>query len=490
MISRLVLTIWRNVIWEALSRSRELAVLAAFGAIACALAVEFMIVEVASPLANAIHTNLGAQGQADLTRLTFDEIALAAALIVTLLSGLAPNLSALDRNLAAMPIRPSERYIGYLVPTLVISLAALVLLFAPVAWVISAAEPGPVWVGTVFGLQILVVILVTTFLQLFVTVTLTRVFGLSEVLSRMLAAVCVGISYLTVMLSDISVTIRSLRTPLSALGLISIALDPTQQTATRWFVLLAGVAGVVLMAAGILWLATLLVRSEGAAMRPLFPSFIEGGRGTGNLLVTAARLASRHPENRVTILLYFGLAVLLAGFLASQGIAGQWSGLAILLAAAGAASLGLNAYGRTRPMRWIVVVAPLRRRTWLAVNATGAVFVSAAAAVLLTLPFVLASPGTADPSALVPAALGIFVLTFAWMHGIGVVVPYSEEVPLSSALVSLAALVLGLPLLYLLSKIGLMDGSIRSVLLVVAMATASALVVSWVDGARLKTTGP
>ena len=490
MISRLILKIWRNVIWEALGRSRELAILAGASMIAGALALEFMIIEIASPIVSGIHSNLGGQGQIDLERLTFDEVALAAALILTLLSGLAPNLSALDRILASMPIRPSERYVGYAVPSLVLELAALVLLFAPIAFVVSTAPPGPAWVAAGFGLQILLAVLFTNLAQLFVTVTLVRVFALSEVLARMLGAACVGFAILTIMLSDVTGTMRSFKTPISALSLASAAIDPSASASTRFAVVAGAVAAAVAMAALILVLATLLVRNEGVSLRPMFPSLVEGRRGFSQLVVTSARLASRHPENRVTALLYFGMALMLGAFLASQRNAEQWSGIAILLGVAAAASLGLNAYGRTRPFRWIVVVAPLPRGTWLAANAMGALVVSVVAAAVIVLPFVLAGVPAAGAGTLTIAALAIFVLTYAWMHGIGVVVPYSEEIPLSSALVSLGALVLGLPLFYLLTKLGLVEGGARSVLLVAGVVVASAITASWVDRARLSATGP
>lgn len=489
MISRLVLVIWRNVAWEALGRSRELAILAGAGAVFCLLAIEFMILEVAGPLATGIHSNLGAQGQVDLARLTFDEIALAAALVTTLLSGLAPNLSVLDRNLAAMPVRPSERYVGYLMPSLALALVALVALFAPVAGVMSTAAPGPGWIVPAFAVQVVAAVLLTCLLQLAVTVALIRLFGLSEVLARMIGAAGVGLLYLALMLADVAATMHTLQSPLSPLNVLSLAADPGVQPVDRLLVIAAAVLAALLLATWILMLATLLVRSEGVGLRPLFPSFLDGGRGLPQVVVTATRLATRHPENRVTFALYFAIAVIIAWYLASQRIAGEWGGFAVLLGAAAAASLGLNAYGRTRALRWIAVIAPLRRGEWLAANAAGAVLVSAAVGALLVAPFLAAGTG-GSISVLASAALGIFALTFAWMHAIGVVVPYSEDVPLSSALVSLAALVLGLPLFYLLTKLGLADVSWRSLLLVVAVIAASALTVSTVDAVRLKATGP
>jgi hypothetical protein len=215
---------------------------------------------------------------------------------------------------------------------------------------------------------------------------------------------------------------------------------------------------------------------------------IVGRRGFGVLVVTAARLAFRHPENRVSAIMYLGIAGLAAFLMASQHAVGQWSGLAVLGAVAVAGSFGINAYGRTRPMRWVLLVAPVGRRTWLAGNAIGSLVFSVVATLALIAPFFVV--GWRPTSAYdVIVLVSIFALTYAWMHAAGVLVPYSDDVPLSSGLIALAALVLGLPLIYVLWKLGLVDGSVRGLLLILIVVGSAAGVVSWSDRGRLAGSG-
>ncbi len=139
-------------------------------------------------------------------------------------------------------------------------------------------------------------------------------------------------------------------------------------------------------------------------------------------------------------------------------------------------------------MRWVLLVAPVGRRTWLAGNAIGSVVFSGFATLALIAPFFIV--GWRPTSAFdVLVLVSIFVLTYAWMHAAGVLVPYSDDVPLSSGLIALAALVVGLPLIYVLWKFGLLDGSVRGLLMILIVVGAAAGVVSWSDRARLAGSG-
>jgi hypothetical protein len=186
--------------------------------------------------------------------------------------------------------------------------------------------------------------------------------------------------------------------------------------------------------------------------------------------------------------MYLGIACLTSFLMASQHAVSQWSGLAVLGAVAVAASFGINAYGRTRPMRWVLLVGPVGRRTWLAGNAIGSLVFSAFTTLAFIAPiFVVGWRPTSTYDVIVLAS--IFVLTYAWMHAAGVLVPYSEDVPLSSGLIALAALVVGLPAIYLLWKLGLADGSMRGLLIILIVVGSAAAVVSRSDRARLAGSG-
>jgi hypothetical protein len=497
LISELVIRVWRNVIWQALGRSVLLACVSLLLVCACAVAVEVMILEFGGPLISGIQTAFGELGRADLIRLTFDQLAVSAAIFFTVLAGISPNLTILDRNLAALPVRPWERYVGYLLPSVGLIALGLALLFAPIAWLAgSTIETGRPWLLVVFGLQIVYAVLLTTLLQLIVVVILTRLLALSELIARILAAVSVGTLFLIILVSDTATTLRTRATPLSALS----ALQQTTVVPTflphaglaliGWLFLTAAavLAVLFLMSLALLGVARLLVRSDAPSVGPLFASVITGRRGFGVLVVTAARLAFRHPENRVSAIMYLGIASLASFLMASQRAVSEWSGLAVLGAVAVGASFGINAYGRTRPMRWVLLVAPVGRRTWLAGNAIGSVVFSGFATLALIAPFFVV--GWRPTSAFdVVVLVSIFVLTYAWMHAAGVLVPYSDDVPLSSGLIALAALVVGLPLIYLLWKFGLLDGSVRGLIMILIVVGSAAGVVSWSDRARLAGSG-
>jgi hypothetical protein len=495
VISRLIVRVWRNVIWEALGRSTTVLTLMIVFLCVCVAGVEVMIVEVSGPLIAGIQSALGSVGQIDLIRTTFDEIAVTAAVLFTLLSSLSPNLNVLDRNLAVMPVRPWERFVGYLLPTLALVVVGLVLFFAPIAWTAGAVEPGRVWLLTVFGLQILYSVLGTALLQLAIVVVLTRVVGLGEVLARMFGAVAVGLAFLAVLVSDTATTVRTHKSPLSILNVLQPLSDtPTAfhgglaELSWRLGFTLAVLAVLVLIGLEVVFLARLLVRSDAASLGPLFRSRIVGPRGLGVIVVTAARLAFRHPENRVSALLYLGITLLAATLLAQQGVVNQWSGTAVLLSVAAAASFSINAYGRTQPIRWIFQGAPVGRKMWLVGNALGSLAFGIVAMVAMVAPYYVVGWRFTDAS-VVLVLLYVFVLTFAWMYAAGVIVPYSDDVPLSSGLVALGALLTGLPAAYLLSRLGLTSPSPSSLLLVLVVIVCACVAVSWGDKMRLVRSG-
>lgn len=497
LISELVIRVWRNVIWQALGQSVLLAWLSLVVVCACAIAVEVMILEFAGPLIRGIQTAFGDLGRADLIRLTFDQVAVSAAVLFTVLAGISPNLTVLDRNLAALPVRPWERYVGYLLPSLGLIGLGLALLFTPIAWLAGSTVAASAGLLIVFVLQIAYAVLLTTLLQLLIVVMLTRVLALGELMARILAAVSVGAVFLITLVSDTATTLHTRATPLSALSVLQdiTVLPSALQHASAvavvgWLALLlaAVLAMLILISLAVLAVARLLVRSDAASVGPLFPSVIVGRRGLGVLVITTARLAFRHPENRVSAIMYLGIACLTSFLMASQHAVSQWSGLAVLGAVAVAASFGINAYGRTRPMRWVLLVGPVGRRTWLAGNAIGSLVFSAFTTLAFIAPiFVVGWRPTSTYDVIVLAS--IFVLTYAWMHAAGVLVPYSEDVPLSSGLIALAALVVGLPAIYLLWKLGLADGSMRGLLIILIVVGSAAAVVSRSDRARLAGSG-
>jgi hypothetical protein len=496
LISQLVIRVWRNVIWHALGRDVVLASLALVVVCACAIAVEVMIFEFGGPTISGIQTVFGDVGRADLIRLTFDQLAVGAAVMFTVVAGISPNLTILDRNLAALPVKPWERYVGYLLPSLGLIALALALLFMPIAWMAGSTIAGRAWLLAVFGVQIVYAVLLTTLLQLIVVVILTRLLALGELMARILGAVGVGSVFLIVFVSDTAATLQTRVTPLSALSVLQeITVLPTGPhhsvvAVIGWRALLAAAALTVLALLGlaVLAVARLLVRNDAPSVGPLFPSVVVGRRGFSGLAVTAARLAFRHPENRVATIMYLGIACLGAFLMASQNAVSQWSGLAVLGAVAVAGSFGINAYGRTRPIRWILLVAPVGRRTWLAGNAIGSLVFSMFATLAFIAPFFVV--GWRATSAYDVAVLAaIFLLTYVWMHTAGVLVPYSDDVPLSSGLIALTALVIGLPVMYLFWKLGLADGSIRGLLIVLVVVGSAAAVVSRSDRARLAGSG-
>ena len=405
------------------------------------------------------------------------------------------NLTILDRNLAHLPVRPWERYVGYLLPSLGLIALGLALLFTPVAWLAGSTAAGKAGLLVVFALQIVYAVLLTTLLQLILVVVLTRVMALSELIARILATVSVGAVFLIILVSDTATTLQTRVTPLSALSVVQkITAPPTSlqhgAAVVGWNILTVAGALVVLSLLSLLVLAVarLLVRSDATSAGPVFPSVLVGRRGFGVLVVTTARLAFRHPENRVSGIMYLGIACLTSFLLVSQHAVSQWSGLAVLGAVAVAPAFGINAYGRTRPMRWVLLVAPVGRRMWLVGNAVGSLVFSVFALLALVAPFVVV--GWRPSSAFdVTVLVSIFVLTYAWMHAAGVLVPYSDDVPLSSGLVAVTALIIGLPVMYFLWKLGLADGSIRGLLIVLIVVSLAAAVVSISDRTRLAGSG-
>jgi hypothetical protein len=295
-------------------------------------------------------------------------------------------------------------------------------------------------------------------LHLLVATLVQRVFAGGHTLSQL-------VSVLATVTTALATTVLSLRAidPLEgnyslhylnvyALFIEDLASGPQGRSAAFYLTVLAVPATV----ASLLWVLLCLVSrltlsAERPHKRPWLRRLPFGRFGLLALFVQELKLAVRHTENQLFAGFFLLLAAiaLAATLFGGTGIGARVVGLPLIVWVM-SALFSHNSYGRTRSQRWIPLVSPRRRLTWLAAKMLANFTYSGGLAAALF--FVLWLAGGQTSLSAYVATLPYGVLLILALTLLGTVLPYSEEYPFSSAFSALFGVFAGVPLSYVLQK--------------------------------------
>ena len=480
-VARLILQSWRNVIWTALGRSKPTAVAVCALAIAGVVFVGAVTVTFLVPAFQGVMGRQG--GQAVLMALLYSNVAVLGALAFGGLFVMTPDLGALDRLLAAMPIRPQERYTGYVAPLLAVTYAVLSLLYAPAAIAqlrAAPASPGEAaWIVALLLGQIAYAVLLVALLNTAALGAMLRWLRVSERLARVAASALVALLIIGIAAIDLSRLAGAFHPVLSPLNAVIVLHEATARLSPgllgpgRAVALLALLLALGLMLMAILWLARLVVQAEPKRRRLLVRSFLPMQGPGSALIVTELRLALRSPENQLQVGLYVVLTVLITALTTQLGTGVQsWAGVGLLLIAIVSSGLAVSAYGRTMRQRWILASAPIRTPGWLLAKVAGNLAYSLGVAVVLALPLVLAGWRPAGEGEVLLGALLVTTLSCA-MIAVGTLLPSTLDTPMSSVLSTSLGLFVQIILLYGLGSAGALSEPVEAAGVTALCAIAS-----------------
>jgi len=235
-----------------------------------------------------------------------------------------------------------------------------------------------------------------------------------------------------------------------ALFIEDLASGPQGRSAAFYLTVLAVPATV----ASLLWVLLCLVSrltlsAERPHKRPWLRRLPFGRFGLLALFVQELKLAVRHTENQLFagFFLLLSAIALAATLFGGTGIGARVVGLPLIVWVM-SALFSHNSYGRTRSQRWIPLVSPRRRLTWLAAKMLANFTYSGGLAAALFFVLWLAGGQTSLSAYVATLPYGVLLI----LTLLGTVLPYSEEYPFSSAFSALFGVFAGVPLSYVLQK--------------------------------------
>lgn len=370
---------------------------------------------------------------------------------------LSPSQTALDNLLATMPVRQSARVMGYFLPLIIVTMLATAVMFSPVLisllYDAGLSTFGVAWVTFAFASHLAYVVLLNLGVYLVTLTLLVRTLAAEQSLSRLASALAMSSMSLATLAATLwAMDLSRGAVPvnhLNAHGLMISGVTGDRSPAPLFYPASAACA---VGAALVLWVflhqISLLGTPPEKPRKPAWLGSLPFGRYSPTVFLSAEiKQSVRHPENS----LFAGFFVLLSGGVVLASLVAGFEldrfalGLPLIIWVL-CSLFAHNSYGRTLPAHWLVQVVPRRRTVWLAAKIVSNCAYCGALAALL---FAVCSPASdqCTPETFVDTlpygALLVLGLTLA-----GVVLPYSERYPFSSAFSALFGTVLALPLSY------------------------------------------
>lgn len=459
-ISSVIVRSWSNQASKAVGGRSVLALICGSLALVAVVFGYFLTTEFIYPTFSAFSADRRAL--VTLIGLLLTNVSIVVSMLLSIFLMLSPSQTALDNLLSTMPVRPNQRALGYFLPLIVITVLTITVLFSPVfVSLLYDANPSvleALWVAFALASHLLYVVLLNLTLYLISLTILLRTLAADQSFSRITATLVMSTSSLA------TFAIALWRTDFFR------AVAPTHHLNAH-VVMIRGVVGdeapsplfypaaAVCAASVVLLLWVLLNRISllsAPLERPGKPGWLKslpfGRHSLSAFFSQEIKQAVRHPEN----FLFAGFFVLLSsGLVLSSFLAGfefDRYVLGVPLMIWFLCSLfAHNSYGRTLPAHWLVQVVPRKRSVWLAAKlASNCVYCGSLAALLFVI-YSFASDQTTVASFLSSLPYGLLLvlgLTLA-----GVVLPYSERYPFSSAFSALIGAILGLPLSYAFGRL-------------------------------------
>ncbi|HSL00824.1 MAG TPA: hypothetical protein VK869_10840 [Rubrobacteraceae bacterium] len=459
-ISSVIVRSWSNQAARAVGGRSVLALLCGLLALVAVVFGYFATREFIYPTFSSFSANESAV--AILMGLLLTNVSVAVSMLLSGFLILSPSQTALDNLLSTMPVRPNQRVMGYYLPLVIVTVLTTTVLFSPVfvslLYDANLSLFGALWVAFGLASHLLYVVVLNLAVYLISLTLLTRTLAADQSFSRLTATLVMSASSLATFAIALWRTdfFRAVA-PTHHLNVHVVMLRGVIEDGVRppLFYPAAAVCAVAVVL--LLWVLLNRISLLSAPLeRPAKPRWLEslpfGRHGLSVYGSQEIKQAVRHPENY----LFAAFFVLLSsGLVLSSSLAGFDLDRHVpevpLIIWFSCSLFAHNSYGRTLPAHWLVQVAPRRRSVWLVAKLAANCVYCGALAALLFVVYSFASDQTTAASFLRSLPFGLLLvlgLTLA-----GVVLPYSERYPFSSAFSALFGAILGLPLSYVLGRL-------------------------------------
>ncbi len=459
-ISSVVVRSWSNQASKAVGGRSVLALICGFVAIIAVVFGYFVTKDFVYPTFSSFSADETAV--VTLIGLVLTNISVVVSMLLSIFLMLSPSQTALDNLLSTMPVRPNQRVMGYFLPLIVTTVLTMAVLFSPVIvsllYDTNLSLFGTLWVTFAFASHMLYVVLLNLALYLISLTILTRILAADQSFSRITATLVMSsLSLATFVIALWRTDFLRAVLPLHHLnahivmirGVIGDGAPPPMfYPATA----VSAIAVVLFLWVLLNRISLLSAPLERPQKRGWLRSLPFGHHGLSVFWSQETKQTVRHPEN----FLFAGFFVLLSsGSVLSSFLAGfefdrYVVGLPLIIWFL-CSLFAHNSYGRTLPAHWLVQVVPRRRSVWLAAKLASNCVYCGSLAALLFLVYSFVSDQTTAASFLTTLQYGMLLalgLTLA-----GVVLPYSERYPFSSAFSALFGTILGLPLSYAFQRL-------------------------------------
>jgi hypothetical protein len=433
-----------------------------------------------------------------LTGLILTTVSVMVSMLLSVFLMLSPSQTALDNLLSTMPVRPNQRVMGYFLPLVVTTTLTTAVLFSPVFVSLlydtnlSALETA--WVTLALTSHLLYVVLLNLVLYLVAFTILTRTLAADQSFSRVSAALLMSAFSLTTFAialwkTDFFGGVAPLHHLNAHVAMISGAVRDEASSPVFYLATAASAIAVVLLLWTILNRISLLSAPfEKPQKRAWLRRLPFGRRSLLVYLSQETKQAVRHPENFVFAAFFALLSsgLVLSSFLTGFDLDRYVVGLPLIIWFS-CALFAHNSYGRTLPAHWLVRIVPSRRSVWLAAKLISNCVFCGSLAALLFLVYSPASDQTTVLSFLTTLPFGVMLVLALTLAG--VVLPYSEKYPFSTALSALLASIVGLPLSYALQRLFLILPEKLTGLAALLVAAGFVLLIYRVDKWRTNVNG-
>lgn len=459
IISEILITSWRNQLGKLTAGNPVIiATLWLFVLISC-ISLFLINKEFVYPLFSELSTD--PKGLLIVFTLFLANISLVISALLAFFIMISPTQTYLDHYLAMMPVNRGQKMMGYYFPLIAITTGLAALLYLPMAFPfilrgsISFTAGALIVAGVLFHILMMVLFHLIVYILLYIL--LERFFWISPFFGKITASSFMVLgSVVTFFATFQSLQPERVDMPINhSNALILILRDPLQGKLgvgeLLWMV--AVLFGIVFLTWLLYWLTGFSQSVHQVNKYVWLKHWPFGNHPFTVYFAQELKQTVRQSENVIFALFFVLVSISVVILVRGTEIKldALFMALVPLLVWFAASLFAQNSYGRTQPTHWLRQVVPVPRIVWLlskmAANFTFTTFVAILLFVVLSfgsdhLPFLSFLRHTVD---------GLFLtLLFTW---IGVVFPYSEEYPYSSAVSTILLMVILLPVYYGMQKL-------------------------------------
>lgn len=459
-VSSIIVRSWSNQASKAVGGRAILAFLCGFVALVALVFGYLVTKEFIYPTFGAFSADKAAV--VVLTGLILTNVSVMVSMMLSVFLMLSPSQTALDNLLSTMPVRTNQRVMGYFLPLVVTTTMTIAVMFSPVfvslLYGTNLSALGTVWATFALASHLLYVVLLNLVFYLVTFTILTRVVAADQTFSRMAAALLMSASSLVTFAIALWKTdyFRGVA-PLHHLNAHTVMIRGaigSKVPSPIFYIATAAFAVAILL---LLWMFLVRISMLSAPFeKPRKQVWLRRlPFGSYSLLVFLSqetKQAVRHPENFLFAAFFALLSsgLVLSSFLADFEFDRYVVGLPLIIWLS-CSLFAHNSYGRTLPAHWLVQSVPSKRSVWLAAKLVSNCAFCGSLAALLFLVYSPVSEQTTVYAFLTTLPYGLMLVLALTLAG--VVLPYSESYPFSTALSALFVSIAALPLSYALQRL-------------------------------------